>query len=165
MCVSYGPLCCRHCQPPPPSPLALGLGGLSLSRERSHLMESRLILGLASGRCTRKALCFLKSLVGSCQVYLQIYQILQHFLSKERKCWSIRLKLSDLNFLNSPLTCEHAFIDDAGAADQHSVTWHDGPVAGDDHHITGHQISRQNFFDICQEEGSDGGVEKVNTHR
>ena len=50
-----------------------------------------------------------------------------------------------------PLTCEHAFIDDAGAADQHGVTWHDGPVAGDDHHIAGHQISRHNLFDFCRE--------------
>lgn len=48
-------------------------------------------------------------------------------------------------------TCKHAFIDDTGATDQHGVTWHDGPIAGDDHHVTGHQISRQNFLDICQE--------------
>lgn len=56
-----------------------------------------------------------------------------------------------MNISINQLTCEHAFIDDAGAADQHSVTWHDGPIAGDDHHITRHQISGHDLFDICQE--------------
>lgn len=60
------------------------------------------------------------------------------------------------------LTCEHAFIDDAGATDQYSVTWHDGSIAGDDHQITGHQICRQNLLDFCQVPGCNGGVEKVN---
>jgi len=51
----------------------------------------------------------------------------------------------------SPLTCEHAFIDDAGATDQNSITWHDGPIAGDDHHIPRHEISWQYLFNICPE--------------
>lgn len=46
VCVSYAPLCCRHCQSHPPGLLALGLGGWSLSQERSHLMDGRLILRL-----------------------------------------------------------------------------------------------------------------------
>lgn len=35
-------------------------------------------------------------------------------------------------FLGFILTCQHAFINDAGAADQNSVTGHNGPVAGND---------------------------------
>lgn len=148
MCVSYAPLCCRHCQPPPPSHLTLGLGGGSLSRERSHLMRGRLILGLAAVRITGRAFNCLEYPVVGCNVYLPKYQVFK--------------QLSDLNDQILALTCEHAFIDDTGAADQHGVTWHNGPIAGDDHHITGHQISRQSLFDFFQEVGYNGVVEKVN---
>lgn len=83
-----------------------------------------------------------------CEVHVQILQRWFSFLSY-------------LNVQMLPLTCEHAFIDNAGAADQHGVTWHDGPIAGDDHNITGHQISRQNLFDFCQEgEGGGGALEE-----
>lgn len=36
-------------------------------------------------------------------------------------------------FLISFFTCEHAFINNASAADQNCVTGHDGPIAGNDH--------------------------------
>lgn len=41
--------------------------------------------------------------------------------------------LSPTTFLDLILTREHAFINDARAADQNSVTGHDGPIAGNDH--------------------------------
>lgn len=40
--------------------------------------------------------------------------------------------LSPAAFLYFILTCEHAFINNASAADQNSVTGHDGPIAGND---------------------------------
>lgn len=47
------------------------------------------------------------------------------------------------------LTCQHALVDDAGAADQHRVAGHDGPVARDDHDIARHQVSGQGLLDVC----------------
>lgn len=44
VCVSYAPLCCRHCHCSHPSLLVMGLGGWSLSQEHSHLI-GRKILG------------------------------------------------------------------------------------------------------------------------
>lgn len=46
------------------------------------------------------------------------------------------------------LTCQHALVDDAGAADQHRVAGHDGPVARDDHDVAGHQVSGQGLLDV-----------------
>lgn len=140
MCVSYAPLCCRHCQSHPPGLLALGLGGWSLSQERSHLMDGRLILRL--------------------EIYRKSILLFQW--SNIPTVNTPPPGLSNLDFQVFVLTCEHAFIDNAGAADQYGVAWHDGPIAGDDHQITRHQICRQNLFDFCQEPGCNEGVEMLN---
>ena len=44
VCVSYAPLCCRHCHCPRPSLLVMGLGGWSLSQEHSHLMGRQILV-------------------------------------------------------------------------------------------------------------------------
>lgn len=61
--------------------------------------------------------------------------------------------MSDFNIQISLPTCEHAFVDNTGAADEHGITWHNGPIAGDDDHITGHEIGGQNLLYICKKDG------------
>lgn len=40
------------------------------------------------------------------------------------------------------VTGQHGFVDYARAGDQHGVAWHDAPVRGQHHDVTGHQAAR-----------------------
>jgi len=48
-----------------------------------------------------------------------------------------------------PITCEHALINNAGSTDEHCVTGHDDPVAGDNDDITRDQVCGQGFLRFC----------------
>lgn len=47
------------------------------------------------------------------------------------------------------VTCQHALVDNAGSTNQHCITGHDGPVAGNDHDITRYQVCGHRFFNLC----------------
>lgn len=62
-------------------------------------------------------------------------RFIQEGLERRREMW--------------PVTCEHALVDDAGSANQHRITGHDGSVTGDDHDVTWDKVCRHRFFDLC----------------
>lgn len=59
------------------------------------------------------------------------------------------------------LTCKHTFIDDAGATDQYSVTWHDGSIAWDNYQVSRHQICGQDFFNFWEKKQQQDPVKRA----
>ncbi len=80
-------------------------------------------------------------------IYLDFWAIMRNLCFFSKSPLSNQLWWPHIR--RQPITCKHALINNAGSTDEHCITGHDGPVAGDDDDIAGDQVCGQGFLCFC----------------